>query len=522
MRYPGLLIALAVAVLASPGLTEAELIDVEDPPKGVFSENWYAIMLNEQKSGHMHSKMSRRAHNGRDVIETQMTMTMEAGRGDTTVRVTVEQETTETLEGEPLSFKNTTRLGMMPSITRGTIEDGVVTVKTQQFGQQVQERTYTLPDGAIMSWGAYREQIKRGLEPGTTYEIGLYEPSVAPDKLTPTTVKIGKPETIDLFGRKVEAVKTTQTMKMKSMFGRETEIESVSWLTDAGTAVKLQMEMLNIPVEILACTKPVALAKNDPAELMVDTLIRINKPLPRNAREITYKLYSQSDNGSRRATSVPETDMQRIRRKTDEYVLLAVRRADHAKHASNNKRQVKTLTDEEKKLYLAATSTLNHKDPVIAKLAKEAAGNETDPWKLADKLRRFVSDFVISKNLSVGFATAGEVARSREGDCTEHGVLLAALGRALDIPTRTVTGIVYLPNFNGHRNIFGGHLWTQFWIDGRWVDLDAAMNQTEVDPTHIALGVSAAGDTGIADMVHSIWLNMNNLRVEIEEIEGRR
>ena len=38
------------------------------------------------------------------------------------------------------------------------------------------------------------------------------------------------------------------------------------------------------------------------------------------------------------------------------------------------------------------------------------------------------------KDLSVGFATAADVARTAQGDCTEHAVLLAALLRASDIP----------------------------------------------------------------------------------------
>ena len=60
-----------------------------------------------------------------------------------------------------------------------------------------------------------------------------------------------------------------------------------------------------------------------------------------------------------------------------------------------------------------------------------------------------------------------------------------------------------------------GHLWTQFWIDGRWVDLDASLGQTIVDPTRIVLGISTAGDGGLADLVNSIWLNMDKLEVKI-------
>ena len=158
---------------------------------------------------------------------------------------------------------------------------------------------------------------------------------------------------------------------------------------------------------------------------------------------------------------------------------------------------------------------VNHKDPVVAKLAKEAAGDEKDRWKLAERLCRFVSEYIQQKNLSIGFATASEAARSREGDCTEHGILLAALGRAMGFPTRVVTGVVYADEFAGRGKVFVGHLWTQFWIEGQWVDLDAARGETVVDPTHIALSISDAGDTSLADLVNSVWLNLGNLKLTV-------
>ena len=57
--------------------------------------------------------------------------------------------------------------------------------------------------------------------------------------------------------------------------------------------------------------------------------------------------------------------------------------------------------------------------------------------------------------------------------------LLAAMLRADDIPSRTVSGLVYVSSFEGAKDIFGYHMWTQGWIaedgKGRWVDLDATL-----------------------------------------------
>jgi len=78
-----------------------------------------------------------------------------------------------------------------------------------------------------------------------------------------------------------------------------------------------------------------------------------------------------------------------------------------------------------------------------------------------------------------------------------------------------VTGVVYARQFEGKTGVFVGHLWTQFWIDGRWVDLDAARGEVVVDPTHIAFSLSDAGDSTIADMVNSLWLNLGQLEITV-------
>ncbi|HOV59022.1 MAG TPA: transglutaminase-like domain-containing protein, partial [Rhodanobacteraceae bacterium] len=86
-----------------------------------------------------------------------------------------------------------------------------------------------------------------------------------------------------------------------------------------------------------------------------------------------------------------------------------------------------------------------------------------------------------------GYASALEVVKTREGDCTEHAVLLAALGRALGIPTRVVDGLAYTGRFGTAERVFVPHAWVQAWVDGHWRSYDAALNG--FDAGHIALSV---------------------------------
>ena len=81
------------------------------------------------------------------------------------------------------------------------------------------------------------------------------------------------------------------------------------------------------------------------------------------------------------------------------------------------------------------------------------------------------------------FAAASEVARNLTGDCTEHGVLTAAMCRARGVPARVVVGLVYADHLGG----FGFHMWNEVYVHRRWVAIDAGFDQTSVDAVHIKL-----------------------------------
>jgi len=138
----------------------------------------------------------------------------------------------------------------------------------------------------------------------------------------------------------------------------------------------------------------------------------------------------------------------------------------------------------------------------------------------AARLTALVRNRIADKNLDTGFATASEVARTLSGDCTEHAVLLAALLRADGIPSRVASGLVYLEQYSGERDVFGYHMWTQAWIGGRWIDLDAALpgEVDGFDATHIALAVSALdGPEAAADFVPLAGL-IGRLQIEVKEL----
>ena len=175
--------------------------------------------------------------------------------------------------------------------------------------------------------------------------------------------------------------------------------------------------------------------------------------------------------------------------------------------------------------YLQPSTYLESTSPEIQQLAKQAVGNETNPVRAAHDIEKFVEGYITKKDLNVGFASAQETAKSREGDCTEHAVLCAALGRAVGLPTRCVLGLGYIPpgeaqptisnSTNADTGIFGFHMWAEACIGpDKWVAMDAALGGFDIG--HIAILKSALADINpMIDLNMPILTLMEDLHVTV-------
>jgi transglutaminase-like putative cysteine protease len=131
-------------------------------------------------------------------------------------------------------------------------------------------------------------------------------------------------------------------------------------------------------------------------------------------------------------------------------------------------------------------------------------GNATDAGKAVKQIEAFVKGYIKTRDFSIGYASALQVAESRQGDCSEHAVLTAALCRAAGIPARVVSGLVYTENLAGQKNVFGGHAWTEAYIGGVWVGLDATRSPQGYGAGHITLARGSGNPTDFLNLVKVI------------------
>jgi hypothetical protein len=144
--------------------------------------------------------------------------------------------------------------------------------------------------------------------------------------------------------------------------------------------------------------------------------------------------------------------------------------------------------------YLGSTDLIQAADPVLEAHARELTAGSKDAWEAATRISRWVADNI--EYAIPGGGTARRTFDLRAGECGAHSNLVAALARAVDIPTRVVWGCMYVPTGGGR---FGQHGWNEFYMgEAGWVPVDATAYQVDfVDSGHIRIGEHTSLSTAL-------------------------
>ncbi len=190
--------------------------------------------------------------------------------------------------------------------------------------------------------------------------------------------------------------------------------------------------------------------------------------------------------------AVPESEQQRAL--WGKRVHLFGTRAPSPEEASQKPVHLAQASKEEAP-YLKASPLVPFEDPLFEGLVKRLnPAPSASRWELAKAVNHFVFEWIESKDYTVGFASALEVARQAKGDCTEHGVLSVALLRKLGVPARGVLGWV------GLGDTLGLHFWVEVKLQNRWVSLDPTFDQAPASTLRIKMN-----DTDLADLGSIGW-----------------
>lgn len=493
-RFGALALLLSLLCLAAPeALSEVRAAE----------ERWYALRLRGEPVGWLRDAV--REEDGR--IASEESLRLSLLRGGETLLIELSGRFVETPDGTPLDAESTQRVGAGEVVRRTRFEGAEVEVTVLEGGRRTTARR-PAPEGPWLAPAARERFVRAEIARGAR-EVRFRTVDFTGDPAPLDTVmrRAGE-EILEVGGKVVPAL--AWDVELSLLPG-----VTVREYTDGqGRSLSQTLELLpGVPLTAEIADRDLATAPVRPVELLAATLVSPEGRFaaPRRLRRAVYSVRSTDPSWAGPAP----TGVQRVAPEGRGCWRVTVDL--EAPQAGGEP------PGEE---FRRPSTYVGSDDPAVERLAAEAlVGAGPSDAEAAEALRRFVRRFVRTKDLSVGLATASEVARTRQGDCTEHAVLLAALLRARGIPSRMASGLVYLDRFLGRDAVFGYHMWTQAWLaqgagPGRWVDLDAALDDAPFDAAHLALTTSALADGAFTNDLVRLAPVLGRLAIRIVEPGG--
>lgn len=466
-------------------------------------ERWFVLRIADQRAGWMRERITRNDESITTSIETRVSMK----RGAIGVEIELVAEFVETADGEPISMVSMQRLGMEPVTQRYFFEGETVRVIAEQGGFE-NEAIRPAPEGEWLTPTEAAAYVAALLESGAQeIVVRTIDPFSG---LEPITIRRRGFEavTIEVLGRSVPAV------RCETVQSDVPGIRTIEYLGSDGRAIRSETSLGGIPVEIIAADRDLARMPVDAPELMARTFVKPSRAIPR-PRAATRAVYT---------LSVPDGDLPDLPTTGAQSVVRLDARSARIEVDASFPSMADEAASEDASL-LGRSAMLEVDDPEIAALRDRALrGSPERASARAEAMRRFVHRYVRSKSLDVGFATASEVARTRQGDCTEHAVLLAAMLRADGIPSRVASGLIFVDEFAGADRIFAYHMWTQALIESeagwRWVDLDATLpDSVAFDATHLTLATTTFADNEPGNSLVGLVPLLGRLEIRVDTVE---
>lgn len=128
--------------------------------------------------------------------------------------------------------------------------------------------------------------------------------------------------------------------------------------------------------------------------------------------------------------------------------------------------------------YLKPAEKIESDNAEIVEQSRKLTAGITSPIEKARALASWTAEW-LGDTVEDG-GGAAESYKKRSGNCQTHARLYTALARAAGIPTRFVSGLVYLEGKG-----FLYHSWAESQLEGRWQAVDPTYSQLPADPTHI-------------------------------------
>jgi len=502
MRY--LPTSICLLLLAIPCGTAGE-------PKAdkIVLDFWDAAYLKGNKAGYVHTFTTEFEENGQKLLRTTVEMRLTVKRNDDVKQMSMDSGTVETPQGRVVRIFVKQYLAKDKSLEiSGTVIDNQLKLMLDQTKLL---KTSAWNDRVI---GLYRQQRickDQKVKAGDEFSYLSYEPAIT--AIVPIRLSVKDYEVVELFAGQ-------EKKKLLRVETKPDKIDNVqlptliSWLNDKREVERSQVEAPGLGLMVLyRATKAVATAPGNLDALTdiglsqaVPLKQAILKPYATTAAVYRITIRNEDDPGS----AFSNDDRQKVKNVRGTTLELHVRAGGPVgADTSNGKMPGAEFTQ--------SSYFINSDDPLVRKHARSAVKEEKDPWKKALRVEKWVYDNMKGTNFEA-LATADHVAKTLEGDCTEFAMLMAAMCRAEGVPSRTAVGLIY--GEAKERPVFAFHMWTEVFVRGRWVPLDATLGQGRVGATHLKISDQSWHETRTLTPLFPVLRVLGRISIDVVSVEN--
>jgi hypothetical protein len=455
----------------------------------IVRELWDAAYLQGEKTGYFHTTIQEFKRDGKTFRRVTQVMHMTVRRGGALASIDAENGDEETLDGTVVGVFFRMGLARDQMVNNvGKIDGKVMRVTIQEKGKPDSETKVPWDDTVNGMIAEENLLLKRTVKPGDVLTYRIYSPAV--NNVVTTVVRVKDWENLPLNGKVRKLLRVE--LKPDKIDGFQLPSQTL-WYDDEYHLVQSQVEMPGLGELMLVRTdqkdalKPIGKVP----DLFAQQSIVLNKRIanPHGQSAIVYKVTLAappediSDIGKMFATGDGRQQIKNITKNSFELHVKAVRGPTaNAKPGPVDKQ------------FTESNFFVNCDDELVRKIARNAVGKETEPWNKARLIESFVKNYITNMNFDSGIATADWVARNREGDCKQFGMLTAAMCRAEGIPSRTAVGLVYHVDRDGTPKL-SYHMWAEVNIKGQWIGLDATLGMNQIGAAHLKISDSSWYET---------------------------
>jgi transglutaminase-like putative cysteine protease len=479
-----------------------------DGPQGKLIEDiWEVAYLEGARAGYVHTEIHEIDKNGRTYFTTVLSLNLTVKRNRDVIQLRMDSGNTETSDGKVLATYMRQYLGPdKQQVVTGVVKGSQLHL-TLDRSKPLQSAPW---DPATV--GLYRQQkllAERKVKPGDTFSYKTFEPTV--NVVIRNDVQVKEYETVELMGGKTR----------KKLLRVETKPEKldkvqlptlVSWVDDNYIPLRSEVDVPVGTITLYRTTRVQATGQPSISKLTdigIKQLVPLSKRIrsPYDTKGAVYRITISGDDDP--ASTFARDERQRVKNVKGNTFELHVR----ASAAPDSAEDVDKAAGAE---FTKSSYFINCADARVKQLARQAVGNETDPWKKALRVERWVHANMRVVN-DEAMATADHVARTLRGDCTEHAMLAAAMCRAEGVPSRTAIGLIYA-DVNA-RPVFAFHMWTEVWIKGQWTPIDATLGRGYVGATHLKITDHSWSDTLTLTPVFPLVRVLRRVAIEVVSVE---